>query len=122
MAEFLADTTDGFFIYRAEGGEKILYANAQVLNIYGCKDMQEFRELVGNSFRGMVHPDDLERAEREIAEQLRFSDGNDDYIEYRIIRKDGEVRWVSDCGHLDDSEENNHLFYVFISDVTERIH
>lgn len=122
MAEFLADTTDGFFIYRAEGDERILYANKQVLNIYGCDNIHEFRELVGNSFKGMVHPDDLERAEKEITEQLRSSDANDDYIEYRIIRKDGEVRWVSDCGHLDDSEENNQLFYVFISDVTDRMH
>lgn len=122
MTGFLADTIEGFFIYRADGDERILYANAQVLDIYGCDNMQEFRELVGNSFKGMVHPDDLERAEKEIAEQVRSSDGNNDYIEYRIIRKDGEVRWVSDCGHLDDTEENSPLFYVFISDVTDRMH
>lgn len=120
MAEFLAHTTDGFFIYCAKEGERILFANTQVLNIFGCKTFLEFRELVGGSFRGMVHPDDLERVEREIAEQIRNSDKNEDYVEYRIIRKDGEVRWVTDCGHLDDSEKDNYLFYVFISDVTER--
>ena len=118
MAEFLAHTTEGFFIYRAQEGEKILFANTQVLNIFGCETIGEFRELVGNSFRGMVHPDDLERVEREIKEQIQSSDKKEDYVEYRIIRKDGEVRWITDCGHLDDSQEDNYLFYVFISDVT----
>ncbi|MBO5371236.1 MAG: EAL domain-containing protein [Lachnospiraceae bacterium] len=122
MAELLAHTEDGFFIYSAVGDEKILFANTQVLNIFGCENIWEFRELVGNSFKGMVHPDDLERVENEITEQIRSSEEKEDYVEYRIIRKDGEVRWITDCGHLDESEKDNPLFYVFISDVTDRMH
>ncbi len=121
MAELLAHTTDGFFIYRAEKDEQILYANAQVLKIFGCETIQEFRELTGNSFRGVVHPDDLERVETEIAEQVEASERCEDYVEYRIIRKDGEVRWITDCGHLDTSEKDNNVLYVFIADVTDRM-
>ncbi|MBO5302984.1 MAG: EAL domain-containing protein [Lachnospiraceae bacterium] len=121
MAELLAHTTDGFFIYRAERDEQILYANAQVLKIFGCETIQEFRDLTGNSFRGVVHPDDLARVEAEIAEQVRTSERCEDYVEYRIIRKDGEVRWITDCGHLDTSEKGNSIFYVFIADVTDRM-
>ena len=43
-----------------------------------------------------------------------------DYVEYRIMRKDGSVRWVDDYGHLVRSEEYGNLYYVFISDITEK--
>ena len=121
ITELLATMSDGFFIYRAEADEKILYANPTVLRMFGCKNMKEFREYVGNSFRGMVHPEDVERVEREIAEQIRNSDEQMDYTEYRIIRKDGEIRYVNDWGHMEDSEEDNKLFYVIIKDVTDSV-
>lgn len=123
MAESLANMSDGFFVYRATGDEQILYANPTVLQIYGCNTMEEFRTLVGNSFRGMVHPEDIDRVEWEIDDQIKHSEGNMDYIRYRITRKDGEVRWIDDCGHLEDSDfgEDGKLFYVFISDITDSI-
>ncbi len=123
MAKTLANMSDGFFVYNATGDEKILYANPTVLKIYGCDTMDEFRELVDNSFKGMVHPEDLDRVECEIVEQIMHSDKKMDYIRYRITRKDGEIRWIDDCGHLEDagSDEDAKLFYVFISDITETI-
>ncbi|MBQ7775942.1 MAG: EAL domain-containing protein [Lachnospiraceae bacterium] len=123
MAEILANMSEGFFVYKATGGEKILYANPTVLRIFGCKTMDEFRELVNNSFQGMVHPEDRNRVNWEISEQVKQSDRKMDFIRYRIIRKDGEIRWIDDCGHLEDSycDEENKLFYVFITDVTEEI-
>ena len=48
-----------FFIYRANETEELLYANAAVFSIFGCKDISEFKELTGYTFRGMVHPDDM---------------------------------------------------------------
>ena len=123
MAKMLATMSDGFFIYQAVGNEKILYANHTVLKIYGCKTMEEFRELVHDSFQGMVYPADRNRVNWEIQEQVKQSERKLDFIRYRIVRKDGEIRWIDDCGHLEDSdsEDDNKLFYVFISDVTEDI-
>ena len=46
-----------------------------------------------------------------------------DFIRYRIIRKDGEVRWIDDVGHLETSEyiDGPKMFYVFILDVTDEM-
>ena len=123
LAESLGNMSDGFFIYRAVGDEKVLYANPKVLQIYGCETIEEFREFVNCSFTGMVHPDDLERVECEIQEQIASSDHNMDFIQYRIMRKDGEVRWIDDCGHLENESigAGGGLFYVFISDITDTI-
>ena len=111
----------GFFIYRAGGNEELIYANDEMLRLFRCGTMEEFREYTGNSFRGIVHPDDLGRVEAYIDHQIANDAQELDYVEYRIIRKDGEICWVEDFGHLVHDETEGDLFYVFVSDVTERI-
>lgn len=123
MAETLANMSDAFFIYRAIEHEHILYANPAMMELFGCSTMDELLTLVDHSFRGVVHPDDLDRVEWEIEDQIRSSDTNMDYVQYRIIRKDGQIRWVDDFGHLETSQwgEEHRLFYVFLKDITDTI-
>ena len=110
----------GFFIYKDDEREELLYANDAVCHIFGCDTLDEFKELTGFSFHGMVHPDDYERISGVIMDQIKDSDGDMDYVEYRIIRRDGEVRWVDDYGHYVESDTYRGLYYVFISDITDR--
>lgn len=110
----------GFFIYRADEEETLIYANEAMLRIFQCDTVQEFREMTGNSFRGIVHPDDLEAVEESIREQIAHSQYDLDYVEYRIIRKDGGVRWLDDYGHFVHSETVGDVFYVFVGDATEK--
>lgn len=123
MADSLASMSDGFFIYRAMEDESILYANPALMELFGCESMGELLEHVGHSFQGIVHPDDLKRVEWEIQNQIQRSEGKLDYVQYRIIRKDGSIRWVDDYGHLENSKwgEEHLLFYVFIKDITDTI-
>ena len=75
----LADNLPGgFFIYHADGNEDLIYFNKQIPAMYGCKSDDEFIRFVGNSFRGMVHPEDLERVEAEIAFQIGKGEGAPD--------------------------------------------
>ena len=111
----------GFFIYRADSSEEIIYANDAMLRLFRCDTMEEFRSLTGNSFRGVVHPEDLDRVEAYIDNQIADDLQALDYVEYRIVRKDGEVCWVEDFGHLVHDETEGDIFYVFVSDITERI-
>ena len=110
----------GFFIYKAEEPDELLYANEAVFNIFGCDGLDDFKELTGFTFEGMLHPDDYRAISDSIAEQIRESTDNIDYVEYRIIRKDGSVRWVDDYGHYTETDEYGGIYYVFISDITEK--
>lgn len=123
MSAMLETMSDGFFIYMADGDEHLLYANPRVVQLFGCRTATEFKELTSNTFPGLVHPDDLKRVQWEIHSQVKESDRNMDYIRYRIIRKDGEVRWIDDVGHLETSEyiDGPKMFYVFILDVTDEL-
>lgn len=107
----------GFFIYEAEGDETILFAETNIVRMYGCETFEEFKEYVGGSFRGMVHPDDLHRIENQIQAQTVFSDKRHDYVRYRIITKQGDVRYIEDFGHLLHWKNGKSFYYVFIVDV-----
>ena len=120
IMDFMDEMPGGFLIYRAGGGEEILYANQGLLRIFQCETMEEFRALTGNSFRGLVHPEDLEAVEESIWQQVAASQHDLDYVEYRIVRKDGAVRWIEDYGHFVRTESVRGVFYAFLADATEK--
>ena len=111
----------GFFIYHADGDEELIFTNNALLRIFGCETLEEFKALTGYTFRGMVHPEDLEMDEKSIVNQIASSRYDLDYVEYRIIKKDGSVRWVEDYGHFVHTQLYGDIFYVFIDDATERM-
>jgi PAS domain S-box-containing protein len=110
----------GFFIYRAEGNEELLYANEATIKIFGCNDLEDFKSLTGYTFKGMLHPDDYLKVSESVIDQIRKSDESLDHVEYRIIRKDGSVRWIDDYGHYTETQNYGGIYYVFISDITEK--
>ncbi len=108
----------GYLIYENSDEEKILYASEELVSMFGCVSFDEFKEYTGNSFRGIVHPDDLERVEAQIKKQIAVSEDNYDFVSYRIIRKDKQIRLVEDMGHLEKTESYGNVFHVYITDIT----
>jgi PAS domain S-box-containing protein len=71
-------------------------------------------------YASIIHPDDLERVHREVKE---YSDSGVDRFqqEYRILTKDGQVRWTDDRTVIErDAEGNITHFQGTVTDVTER--
>ena len=46
----------GFFIYHADGEERLIYTNQALIRIYGCRDLEDFQQYSGCTFTGLVHP------------------------------------------------------------------
>ena len=113
----------GFFIYHADGDEELIYVNQALINIFGCSSKEEFTEYIGGTFRSLVHPEDLQNVEESIYNQISMSSKGVDYVEYRIIRKDGATRWIRDYGRFvhtslyeEDKEYVLKEFYDTIAD------
>ena len=83
---------------------------------YTVEEFTSGKLLYGN----IVHPDDLERVERELSRRIE-----EDYVdfsqEYRILTKSGEVRWVEERTFI-EADENGVVKYLkgIILDITER--
>ncbi len=111
----------GFFIYHADEEERLIYTNRTLLRFFGCATLEEFKELTGYTFKGMVHPDDIDAVEMSISRQIDEDTYDMDYVEYRIIQKDGTIRWVEDYGHFMRTSDYGDIFCVFIDDATNRL-
>lgn len=120
VSNILAMIPGGFFMYMASGDERITCANEALLKMFECKNADEFYELTGNTFKGIVHPDDYEKVEACIKNQITRSEDKLDYVKYRIITRTGKVKWVNDYGHLVKNEHDEDVFYVFLGDSRRR--
>lgn len=107
-------------IYRADKTEQILFANDELIRIFGCDDLEDFLDLVKGSFRTLVHPDDIERVEASIQNQIGKEALDRDFVEYRIITKQGAVKEIFDAGKRVHSAYFGDVFYVFLYDKEEQ--
>ncbi|MGX8699278.1 MAG: bifunctional diguanylate cyclase/phosphodiesterase, partial [bacterium] len=109
----------GFFIFRATESEEVCFADKNVTGLYGCETLEELRAYTGNSFKGMVLPEDYERVVSEIEAQTFKSGERHDYVHYRIQTKQGKTRYVENFGHLVYDKGGDGFFYCYIQDVEE---
>ena len=119
LIDFGRSMPGGFFVYKAKDDEELLYVNDIVLDIYGCETINEFKSHTGFTFPGMVYEKDLDRIQNAITMQVKESTKQLDYVEYRIRRLDGEIRWVDDYGRLVNTIEFGDVYYVLIRDITD---
>ena len=82
--------------------EKLTWSD-EIYNIFGVS--KEDFEISGESFRKAIHPDDLQEYLR-IREE-KFSKSEDLDITHRIIRPDGEIRYVRGIARIIYDENNN---------------
>lgn len=70
-------------------------------------------------WRGIVHPDDEERSLETLRAAVR---GNGEYEdEYRILRPNGEIRWMNSRGRVSFDGQGKPTYFVGIfQDITER--
>lgn len=114
-----ADLNGGFFVYSAAGAEDLCFADKNVISLYGCDTIGELRALTGGSFRGMVHPEDLERAENDIRAQSTDGEKRSGCLRYRICTKQGNIRYVEHlCRPIEDGE-GNRFFCVILTEIGE---
>ncbi|MBQ7678114.1 MAG: PAS domain S-box protein, partial [Lachnospiraceae bacterium] len=120
--EWLAEQMpQGFFICSAKEPGEILYINRAACRMFGCSDADDFKINIGTTFFDMVHPDDLAKTRSTMDAQAEGNAAHRmDHVQYRIVRKDGEVRTVEDHGHPANFRGAGEVYCVFIGDITAR--
>ena len=72
-----------------------------------------------NEWRDSIYPDDLEYAERSLAQVLLKGSVED--REYRILNADGQLRWLSDKCYINQQHDGDRVIIVGIAeDITEK--
>jgi PAS domain S-box-containing protein len=112
----LAEIIDEVFYITSPGATQILYISPAYEKIWGrtCESLYQ----KPHSWLEAIHPDDRDRILSAFVKQLQ---GGRLQEEYRIIRPDGELRWISDRNFHIYDEAGQVLRYVGVAtDITER--
>ena len=120
IANGLSHIPGGFFVYKAHGNKELLYANHELLSIFECDTAEQFLNLTGGTFRGLVHPDDISAAETSIKKQLESDVDHLDHLYYRIITRTGKIKSIVEFGRMYRDPKQGEVFYVFIVDVQSK--
>ncbi|MBQ3601090.1 MAG: EAL domain-containing protein [Lachnospiraceae bacterium] len=80
----------------------ILYANNFFYTLHGYTK-EEYTELYGSNALARIHPDDAQRFKASVARQLSM--GTALRFEYRVIKKDGTISWLSIRGQMTATDQ-----------------
>ena len=100
-----------------EPDTRLVYVSENIaLTGYSADDFLEERVR----FDQIVHPDDYERLGEEIRGYAEQDIG--DYTQYyRIVTRDGQIRWVEDTTTTERDEDGKIIYYQgIVVDITER--
>ncbi|MBQ6112765.1 MAG: EAL domain-containing protein, partial [Synergistaceae bacterium] len=106
-------------VYKNNEAEEIVFASKEIARIFECDSVKDFMKFTGGSFATIVYPEDIEEVESIIRKQIASTDGLD-YVTYRIITKNGNIKKIEDWGHFVHDEELGDLFYVYLHDMEIR--
>lgn len=103
----------------AEGGAwTTVYLSPKAADLFGTP-MEVWDNGGSSMWTTLVHPDDLDRA--QAADRRHVSTGEPLDIELRIVRPDGEIRWVRDQAVIvRDTDGSSRFSQGIMFDVTER--
>ncbi|MEZ4590329.1 MAG: PAS domain S-box protein [Chloroflexota bacterium] len=103
---------------------KTIYANPSTFRIFGIPPTKIIEHGIEDTLSKIIHPEDQTKLLQasQTAAQLR-QDGNITAleIEFRIIRADGQVRWLHQYSYPAPADSGPPtLVYMMLSDITER--
>lgn len=111
----LAEHIDGVFWITTPGKDVMEYVSPAYREIWGQSPSELYEDA--GLWLERVHPDDRERVRRALPRQRegRYEE------EYRIVRSDGEIRWIWDRAFPVENEEGDVYRIVGVAeDVTTR--
>ena len=114
----LADMTNhmagAMMVYRSDEERKILFASDQVIDLFECKDWQDFMNYSGGSFNRLISADVKQYIDRERAKIITSSDTESDieFLEYQVMTKKGHIKNILSAGHYHVNAFHGGVFYV----------
>lgn len=115
--ELLGSLPGAGFICRMEDSS-ILYANDDLVRLFECDDLEDFKRVSKGKFENMIHPDDHDRIMSERQEKLDAkAEGEPICCHFRIVTKTGALRNMIAQARHRRNETFGDLFFVTSMDL-----
>ena len=109
----------GMYIFTTEGDRNILYADLNVIHLFECDDFADLLHYLGNNPSKALHPEDFAQAKSTISASSADRNCRHTYLKYRILTKNGKIRYTESFGHRVISDDGKSCYYVITTEITE---
>ncbi len=108
------------FVWKNAPGWPVEFASSNTERVFGWTAQDFISGRV--AYSSVVHPDDLDRVGREVADSSADPEARTvAHTPYRIVRRDGTVRWVEDMTVIRRADDGCVLSYEgILLDITQR--
>lgn len=110
----LAENIEEVFYLRSVDPPEVIYVSPAYEKIWGDDPEEVYRDP--RAWKKRIHPEDRAKVDEEIGS---LTEANEYSVEYRIIRDDGEVRWIRNRGFPVQQEGYGQRLAGIAEDVTE---
>ena len=119
--EKMNDTVPGILYVFDLVQQKNVYSNTAVVSILGYS-MAEVKEMGDDLMPRLLHPEDAIRIGRHLANFPNLADGETTDLEYRMMHKDGEYRWLKSRESVFARNHKNEITQIVGTaiDITEQ--
>jgi PAS domain S-box-containing protein len=119
LRSLLANVPGAIYRVALEEGLSLRLIGDEIERITGYPP-EDFVDAAKRTLFSLVHPDDRQWVEVELRAARELGANRSITIEYRMIRADGELRWVLERGVTTRDERGNPCLDGVIFDVTDR--
>ena len=94
----------------------VLYVNGRALEILECENIEEFRNLAGERFKGVIEPEDYAKVKNDTQNLIRSGSSVATQITYRVRTKSGSVKRIYHVGKCFKDTPYGRILSVFVSE------
>ena len=87
----------------------LVYANQTMCQLLGCKDFTELMEYTKGEMECTVYHEDLSHVQKAL---LSHVDGTPYTINYRLVNKQGHMRWITERGKYVVDADTEEEYYI----------
>lgn len=105
----------GVLLMEAVHGD-VLYVNGRALEILECENDEEFRNLAGERFKGVIEPEDYVKVKNDTQTLIRSGSTVATQITYRVKTKSGTLKRIYHVGKFFKDTPYGRILSVFVSE------
>ena len=105
----------GVILFSVKTGE-ILYANARVIDMFECHNIDDFRNYVGRFFKNAILPEDFGKVNADISEQVKSRSTATKQLTFRVKTINGNIKRAYHVGKVFGKTPYGTIFSVFMSE------
>jgi CheY-like chemotaxis protein len=105
----------GVILFSVKTGE-ILYANARVIDMFECNNIDDFRNYVGRFFKNAILPEDFGKVNADISEQVKSRSTATKQLTFRVKTANGNVKRVYHVGKVFGKTPYGTIYSAFMSE------